>query len=249
MPGQPWLETGEVKHAHGANCEVSIMKPEITSEIVKEYGSSMGANVVGIAASKDFGLAPDGFKPTDVLPECLSVIVLGATFSSEVLNDTDEYTESRNAMLTAMTDIAKKVEKRLKKDGCKTKVISAAGGKWVDGDGRKEQFGYISLKHAAEIAGLGVIGKNYLLTNPQYGNLLWFSAVLTDAELKPDDKFLSTMCDNCAKCVEACPAGALNDLASFGKKGCSQFFKIEDKQLKIKCFVCRTICPCCFGIN
>ena len=152
-------------------------------------------------------------------------------------------------MLTAMTDMAKKVEKRLKTNGCKTKVISAAGGKWVDGDGRKEQFGYISLKHAAEIAGLGVIGKNYLLTNPQYGNLLWFSAVLTDAELIPDEKFQSNICDNCVKCIEACPAEALSDLASFGKKGCSQYFKIEDKMFKIKCFLCRTVCPCRFGIN
>ena len=117
----------------------------------------------------------------------------------------------------------------------------------MDGDGRKEQFGYISLKHAAEIAGLGVIGKNYLLTNPQYGNLLWLSAVLTDAWLTPDEKARSTMCNNCNKCVEACPAGALNDLSSFGRKGCSKFFTIEDRKFKIKCFKCRTICPHCFG--
>ena len=132
--------------------------------------------------------------------------------------------------------------------GNKTKVISAAGGKWVDGDGRKEQFGYISLKHAAEIAGLGVIGKNYLLTNPQYGNLLWLSAVLTDAKLVPDKKTKFTLCDNCNKCIEACPARALDNLASFGKKGCSNFFTIEDKKFKIKCFLCRTICPHCFGV-
>jgi len=223
------------------------MKTDINSEIVKKYGLAAGASVVGIAASKDFCLAPDGFKPTDVLPECLFVIVLGATFSPEVLNDIAEYTANRNAMLTAMTNMAKEVAKRIKADGCKTKVISAAGGKWVDGDGKKEQFGYISLKHAAEIAGLGVIGKNYLLTNPQYGNLLWFSAVLTDAELMPDEKAGSAMCDNCNKCVEACPAGALDDLASFGKKGCSKFFTIEDRKLKIKCFLCRTICPFRFG--
>jgi epoxyqueuosine reductase QueG len=215
--------------------------------MVKEYGLNAGANVVGIADSKDFGLAPDGFKPTDVLPECLSVIVLGATFSPEALNDIAEYTESRNAMLSAMTNMAKEVAKRIKADGCKATVISAAGGKWVDGDGRKEQFGCISLKHAAEIAGLGVIGKNYLLTSPQYGNLLWFSAVLTDAELMPDEKAESNICGNCNKCVEACPAGALDDLASFGKKGCSKFFTIEDRKFKIKCFLCRTICPYCFG--
>jgi epoxyqueuosine reductase QueG len=225
------------------------MKPEITSAIVKEYGIDAGASVVGIAASKDFGLAPDGFMPTDTLLECLSVIVLGATFSPEVLNDIAEYTASRNAMLTAMTDMAKKVEKRMKANGCKAKVISAAGGKWVDGDGRKEQFGYISLKHAAEIAGLGAIGKNYLLTNTKYGNLLWLSAVLTDAELMPDEKTQFTMCDSCNKCAEACPAGALDNLSSFGRKGCSKFFTIEDRKFKIKCFLCRTVCPYCFGIR
>jgi len=223
------------------------MKMEMNGFLVKQYGMEAGASVVGIAASKDFGLAPTGFKPVDALPECLSVIVLGTTFSSEVLDDMATYTASRNAMLTAMTNTAKEVAKRLKTDGYKAKVISAAGGKWVDGGGRKEQFGHISLKHAAEIAGLGVIGKNYLFTNPQYGNLLWLSAVLTDAELPPDEKAAFTMCDDCNKCVEACPAGALDDLAAFGKKGCSQFFKIENKKFLIKCSLCRTICPHGFG--
>jgi epoxyqueuosine reductase QueG len=221
----------------------------ITGAAVKGYGTDAGADVVGIAASKDFGPAPDGFRPSDVLPECRSVIVLGATFPPEVLNDADEYTSSRNAMLAGMTEIAKKVEKRMKAAGCKTKVISAAGGKWVDCGGRKEQFGYISLKHAAEIAGLGFIGKNYLLTNPRYGNLLWFSAVLTDAELTPDEKIGSAMCDDCDRCIEACPVGALDDIASFGRKGCSGFFKIEDKKFKIMCFKCRTICPHSSGIR
>lgn len=225
------------------------MTAELTTAIVKEYGIQAGATVVGIAAAKDFDLAPDGFKPVDVLPECVSVIVLGTTFSPEVFRDIAEYTASRNAMLTAMTSMAKNVAKRIKAHGCKTKAISAAGGKWVAGDGRKEQFGYISLKHAAEIAGLGVIGKNYLLTNPQYGNLLWLSAVLTDAELTPDKKKVSAMCDSCNKCVDACPVGALDDLAAFGKRGCSSFFTIEEKKFKIKCFRCRTVCPHAFHVE
>ena len=104
---------------------------------VKEYGIKAGADVVGIAASKDFDMAPEGFKPTDVLPECLSVIVLGASFSPEVLNDAAEYTACRNEMLTGMTNMAKVVAKRLKSDGYKTKVISASGGKWVECGGRK----------------------------------------------------------------------------------------------------------------
>ncbi len=225
------------------------MAAQLTSAIVKEYGMGAGANVVGIAASADFDLAPDGFTPTDALPECRSVIVLGTAFPPEVMRDIDEYTASRNAMLTAMTGMAKEVAKRIKADGYKTKAISAAGGKWVDAGGRKEQLGYISLKHAAQIAGLGVIGKNYLLTNPRYGNLLWLSAVLTDAALAPDEKVQSNMCAGCNKCVEACPAGALNDLAAFGRKGCSKFFTIEDRKFKIKCFLCRAICPHATGIQ
>lgn len=219
------------------------MAEALTSALAKEYGVHAGADVVGIADVRDFGLAPEGFNPVDVLPGCRSVIVLGATFSPEVFGDTATYTASRNAMLTAMTDMAKQVAKRIKADGYQIKAISAAGGKWVQGEGRKEQFGYISLKHAAEIAGLGNIGKNYLLTNERYGNLLWLSAVLTDAVLTPDAKTQSAICEDCSKCVEACPAGALDDLTAFGKKGCSKFFTIEDRKFVIKCYLCRTICP------
>jgi len=223
------------------------MTTELNSEIVKKYGFTAGADVVGIAASKDFHRAPDGFKPTDVLEGCLSVIVLGATFPREALNSTVEYTACRNAMLTKMTDMAKTVAKQIKRDGYKSKEISGAGGKWVEGDGRKIQFGHISLKHAAEFAGLGLINRNYLLTNSQYGNLLWLSAVLTDADLIPDEKAQYKICDNCNKCVEVCPSGALNNLSRFGRKECDQFFKIIDKKLIIQCFSCRTVCPYCFG--
>ena len=220
---------------------------ELNSEIVKEYGANAGASVVGIAAASDFALAPEGFKPVDVLPECLSVIVLGATFPREDLNSIVGYTASRNAMLTNMTNMAKEVAKRIKAAGYITKVISAAGGKWVGSDGKKEQYGYISLKHAAEIAGLGAIGKNNLLTNPQYGNLLWLSAVLTDAALIPDQKLPYAMCDGCNKCVENCPSGALDDLTVFGRKGCAKFFSMANKTFEIRCFLCRKVCPYRFG--
>ena len=157
---------------------------EINSEIVNEYGLNAGASVVGIAASKNFALAPEGFKPSDNLEGCRSVIVLGGSFSKEVLENTVEYTETRNKMLSKMTDISKEVAKRINADGYKAKAISASGGKWLNGI----QYGHISLKHAAELAGLGIITKNYLLTNPEFGNLLWLSAVLTYADLVPDKK-------------------------------------------------------------
>ena len=215
----------------------------LNSERVKEYGINAGASVVGIAASRDFGLAPEGFRPSDNLEGCRSVIVLGTTFPKKVLNSTVEYTASRNEMLTKMTSIAQDVSKRIKADGYKVKAISASGGKTIDG----KHYGHISLKHAAELAGLGLINRNYLLTNPKYGNLLWLSAVLTDADLVPDKKAQYKICDNCNKCVEKCPSKALDDPAFFGKKECSKYFTLVNKKFEIKCFLCRKVCPYGYG--
>jgi len=220
------------------------MTTGINSEIVKKYGLNAGASVVGIAASKDFGLAPEGFKPSDTLKGCLSVVVLGAPFLQEALQSSVEYTEIRSGMIKKMNSIAEIVAKQIICKGYKAKTITCCGGKWVNG----QQFGPISLKHAAELAGLGIISKNYLLTNPEYGNLLWFSAVLTDAELVPDKKDQYTVCNNCNKCIEMCPSKALDNPALFGKKECSgNMLKMINGKWLINCFLCRKVCPYCFS--
>ncbi|MCL2476470.1 epoxyqueuosine reductase [Candidatus Bathycorpusculum sp.] len=219
-------------------------KKVLNSEIVKTFGLNAGASVVGIAASKDFGLAPQGFKPSDHLAGCLSVIVLGASFSQEALRNSAEYTAHRKVMIEKINGIAKDVAKQIKTAGYKARDISGFGGKWVNG----KQFGLISLKHAAELAGLGLINRNYLLTHPVYGNLLWFSAVLTDAELTPDKKIQDIVCDNCNKCVELCPSKALATPDLFGKSECAGMcFKLVNAKWEVSCYVCRKICPHRFG--
>ena len=224
------------------------MTNELSSETLKEYGLHAGASVVGIADSKDFDLAPEGFKPTDALNGCRSVIVLGAPVPKEAIskNSTIGYIDIRNAINEKMNGVAKNMAKRIKRDGYKAREITGMGGKWVNGF----QCGLISLKHAAELAGLGIIGKNYLLTNPEYCNLLWFSAVLTDAVLTHDKKSPNTFCNNCNKCVEMCPAKALDNPALFGKKVCAgTVFKKVDDKWEILCFLCRKVCLYRFGVN
>ena len=218
----------------------NIMPAEINSEIVKGYGLDAGASVVGIAASKDFGLAPDGCKPSDKLAGCLSVVVLGMSFPQEALYvNLLEYTEIRNEMLKKMDNIAKVVTKQIKSKGYKAIAIGGVGGKYMNG----KFYGHISLKHAAELAGLGVIGRNYLLTNPEYGNLLWFSAVLADADLVPDKKAQYIVCDNCNKCVEMCPSKALDNPAVFGNKECTKTcWKQVNGKWELNCLLCRKAC-------
>ena len=219
-------------------------KTEITSEIVKEYGINAGATVVGIANSSDFSQAPKGFKPNDALDGCKSVIVLGNPFPIESFENSIEYTKVRNAMAKKMTSIAKELAKQIKNDGYKTKAISSIGGKYLNG----EHFGIISLKHAAELAGLGQITRNYLLTNMEYGNRLWFSAVLCDADLIVDEKIELDICNDCDKCLESCPSGALAN-STLEKKECSKYYKMVNRKLEIQCFKCRAVCPYGFGEN
>lgn len=221
------------------------MTSEINSEAIKGYGIDAGADVVGIANAEDFDFAPKGFKPTDALKECNSVIVFGSQFPQEaILDDSVEYIDVRKEINEKMNNAAKDVEKKLKSEGYKVRAINGMSGKWVNG----EQFGLISLKHAAELAGLGTITRNYLLTNPEYGNLLWFSAVLTSAELTPDEKAQPIDCDSCRKCVEMCPINALDNPTSFKKKECGKnMMKMVNKKWKIDCFLCREVCPHRFG--
>ena len=212
------------------------MENVLSREIVKEFGINAGASVVGIAASNDFGLAPEGSKPSDSLEGCLSVVVLGAPFPQEALfKPSVEYTEIRHRMLKKMDNAAEEVMKQIINKGFKAKAMDGLSGK-------------ISLKHAAELAGIGIIGRNYLLINPEYGNLLWFSAVLTDAYITPDGKVQYTICDNCNKCVEMCPAKALDNPASFGKNECNEVcWKLVNGEWILNCFLCRKVCRYRFG--
>ncbi len=67
----------------------------------------------------------------------------------------------------------------------------------------------ISLKPAAVESGLGSRGKNTLVINPDHGPYVRFTAILTSAELEPDEPCTTDICGDCMRCVEACPTKAL----------------------------------------
>ncbi len=68
---------------------------------------------------------------------------------------------------------------------------------------------YASYKRIAQLAGIGSYGKNALIIHPKYGPWLRFGAVLTDAPLLLDRPFEGDLCGKCERCLQACPADAL----------------------------------------
>lgn len=74
-------------------------------------------------------------------------------------------------------------------------------------------------KAAAARAGLGWIGKNGLLVTEKFGSFVFLGEILTDLEMEPDAP-VGDKCGACAKCMEACPTGALAAPAILNAKAC-----------------------------
>jgi epoxyqueuosine reductase QueG len=69
----------------------------------------------------------------------------------------------------------------------------------------------LSLRHAAVAAGLGVFGRHNLVIHPTYGSRIIFTAVLSELPFESDKPVTDELCDQCGRCVELCPAGALDE--------------------------------------
>lgn len=105
--------------------------------------------------------------------------------------------------------------------------------------------GVFSYKHAAEKAGLGILGWNGLLITPEYGPRVRIACVVTDASLgtSPPTR-LEIPCIKCrGACIKMCPAKAIS------KPGKEQIYKI-DKYLcstyltaSGMCSECVRVCP------
>jgi len=72
-------------------------------------------------------------------------------------------------------------------------------------DGKPAPNVYIDIAHAAELAGLGKIGRHGMLITPQFGTLQRLSLVLTDAELTGDPLCKIDFCNGCSACIDECP--------------------------------------------
>lgn len=111
-----------------------------------------------------------------------------------------------------------------------------------------EGRGLISIKHAAVLSGLGTIGKNALLMNHKYGNLLIIGAILTDLDLKSDELCERICVEGCKKSIENCPTHAIQD-GTVIQKLCrlNTYGKTKRGYETVDCNKCRVICPMQYG--
>ena len=91
----------------------------------------------------------------------------------------------------------------------------------MESRGRLDLWGSTSQIDLAARAGLGWIGKNGLLTTPGHGPRVGIGTVLTDAPLAPDTPLPQGCPDDCAECVDHCPAKAIDGSGRVNRPTCT----------------------------
>ena len=103
-------------------------------------------------------------------------------------------------------------------------------------------------------AGLGFIGKNTLLIIPGKGSYFFLGEIIINLELDYDTP-LTHSCGSCRRCIDACPAGAIEKPHWLNANKCISYQTIENKgeiapeiipslnNNVYGCDICQEICP------
>ncbi len=110
-------------------------------------------------------------------------------------------------------------------------------------------------KDFAQQAGLGYIGKNSLLVTPHFGSYIFLSEILLTLPLEADQAYEIDPCENCQRCIQACPTQAIRPDRSIDARRCLSYLTIEHRgsipiefRHKISdrifgCDTCQSVCP------
>lgn len=216
-------------------------------EKIRQYALTHGASIIGFANNEDFSDAPDGFKPSDIMPKAKGVVVMGRALPEGVVSSGNSvvYTAHHMNGMTQLDTLAHTVALYIEENGGMAVPVPADDPYFYWDDERKHGMGILSHRHAAVKAGLGQLGKNSLLITPQYGNRVQLVSIITDIVFEASPSSENLCPDTCHLCIDACQSGAVMGNYSNVQKHCRGYSMTKSARghMLYKCWACRAICP------
>jgi epoxyqueuosine reductase QueG len=177
---------------------------------LKKILKKRGADLVGFTTCKDY------------FPEYSSAVIIGVSALRIFRFEREDKLQAMNEIMDFLNVFTRQC------------LITEGFGTWGSLFSQEEFSqcqNFVPHRELAIRAGLGVIGKNFLLVTPQFGPRVQLTTVLTTMPFLPDPPLPSSFapCKTCAICVDQCPEGALKEY--FREEACT------------KCYGCVLACP------
>ncbi len=147
-------------------------------------------------------------------------------------------------------DYHKVIDKKLKK--LRQFIMEKTGASKQDFKLYADAGPFLERAFAAQ-AELGFIGKNTTLITREFGSWVFLAEIITTIKLNPDPPAKNFMgsCGSCTKCIDACPAKALQNPYRLDARKCISYQTIEKKgrlteDIKDRAFgcdICQEVCP------
>ena len=246
----------------------------VSSPAIKNRARELGFDLCGVAPAEAFpelrffkewiarGYAGTmGYLPRsaarradvrNVVPSARSVIMTGSLYSGGQPYSTERRDRSRGevARYAWSRDYHDVVGERL------TELLS-----WLQEEhgGPFDARAYVDTgpvqeRVYAQYAGLGWIGKNTCVINPERGSWLLLGAIVCSLPLEPDAPAVD-QCGTCTLCLEACPTGAFAAPYELDATKCVSYLTIEYRgsipeehrehigSHIFGCDICQEVCP------
>ena len=82
----------------------------------------------------------------------------------------------------------------------------------------------IDFLNTAVKCGLGEKGFDGALLNDDFGPMIRYCFILTDAEIEPTEEYEPHLCDKCGKCKKACPGNAIDGCGKVDPWQCAVYY-------------------------
>jgi len=224
---------------------------EFGRDFMQEIKSKLDVDLLGVASVEPSTSRELKDKATSILPKAKSVVVVGKEIYKEVVSllrpskgaGEAEYGEllgpHGDYINGRLTRAVYELATLFRKDGYQSLPLPAGGCPFD----QRFLMSIFSYRHAAELAGLGTLGRHSLLITPEYGPRVKLACLVTEASLeasqKPSNK---DYCIDCDACIQECPAKALQvpeqpEAYSINKFACQAY-----RRAGLTCGLCIKAC-------